>query len=282
MSAAFERVAGPFAFTEGPLWWRDAVLFTDIPTSRILRYDPAGGECTVWREGTNGANGLAADADGRVIACEGDARRLVRYEPDGAVSVLAERFEGKRLNSPNDVIIDRAGRIWFSDPRYGDRTGVQLEPDSIYRLTPQAGGAFALERLTFDTTRPNGLALSPDERTLYVAQSEYGDGKARELRAYPVRDDGTLGAYRVLHDFYPHRGIDGMKVTPDGRIVAACGWSRSGPGPRIAIFTPDGELAASFAVPVDQPSNCAFAPDGSTLYVTAGGCLWRLRFEEAP
>ena len=272
MDWSFEIVAGPFGFTEGPAWDGQALLFSDIPSSRILRYDPDSGETTVYRENTHEGNGLMFDAAGRLYGCQGgtDGRRVVRYEPDGGVTVIADRFEGRRLNSPNDLAFDRRGRLWFTDPRYGDfRADMELEHESVYRADPQPDGSWLLHRVTFDTTRPNGLLISPDGRTLYVAQSEYGVDRKRELRAYPIRDDGSVGDYQVLHNFYPHRGIDGMCLDVDGNLVATAGWNESGPGPLLYFFSPTGRVLATHPVPFDRPTNCTWGgPELRTLYVT--------------
>ncbi len=122
MTWGFERVAGPFALTEGPAWDGNAVLFTDIPNNRIMRYRPSSGQCTEYQTATDHANGLMLDRDGRLYACEEGTRRVVRYNSDGSRSVLADHFEGKRLNSPNDLAFDEQGSLWFTDPRYGDKT----------------------------------------------------------------------------------------------------------------------------------------------------------------
>jgi gluconolactonase len=245
-----------------------------------MRYDPGSGECKVVREGTNEANGLMLDAEGRLYGCEGGGRRIVRYEPDGGVTVIADRFEGKRLNSPNDLAIDRRGRIWFTDPRYGEkRDDMELDHESVYRLDPPpapnppiaSGEQWSIRRMTFDTTRPNGLLVSPDQKRLYVAQSEYGEERKRELRAYPIRDDDTLGPFEVLHNFYPHRGIDGMCLDVEGNIIATAGWEVSGPGPMIYVFAPNGRVLETHPVPADRPTNCTFGGmDLTTLFVTAG------------
>lgn len=286
MSWTFERVAGPFGLTEGPVWDGTGLLFSDIPTSRILRYDPRTAACTVYRTDTHHANGLRMDAQGRLYACEGGGRRIVRYEPDGRVTVLADRFEGRRLNSPNDIAIDTRGRVWFSDPRYegsavyGDDVGpLELDHESVFRLDPTPEGRWEIRRMTFDTTKPNGLLLAPDEKTLYVAQSHYGEGNKRELRAYPIRDDDTLGPYEVLHNFYPHRGIDGMTLDAEGNIIATAGWRQSGPGPMIYVFAPNGRVLETHPLPEDRPTNCTFGDeDLRTLYVTTiGGWLLRAR-----
>ena len=264
--------------TEGPAWDGTGLLYTRIQQSRIMRYDPATGACTIWREHTNCANGLTFDAAGRLYGCEGgetaDARRVVRYEPAGGVTVLADSFEGKRLNIPNDLVADPQGRIWFTDPFYEgaagpwsfDRAHKELDHDSVYRLDPRADGSYAIARVTFDTTRPNGLLFSVDYRTLYVAQSGREPAEKRQLRAYPVNGDGTLGAPTVLHDFGGHRGIDGMRLDAEGNIIAAAGWELGGPGPSIYVFSPSGEVLERHPVPCRRPTNCAFG--GADLYVT--------------
>ena len=287
MSWEFEQVAGPYGFTEGPAWNGEAVLFTDISTSRVMRYDPASGECTTFRSGTNEANGLIFDKDGELYACEGSTlftdgeggRRVSRYNANGTTTVVAQEFEGKRLNSPNDLAFDAQGRLWFTDPRYGDETAdLELDHRSVYRLDPLGDNSWEITRVTHDTTSPNGILVSRDGTWLYVAQSAYGDNNPRELRRYPINDDGSTGACEVLHNFYPHRGIDGMCWDSDGNIIATAGWEESGPGPMLYVFAPNGRVLETHPLPTDQPTNCTFGdPDLQTLYVTAGGCLFRTR-----
>lgn len=283
MTWNLERVAGPFSLTEGPAWDGEAVLFTDIPNNRIMRFHASSGECAEYQKETNQANGLMFDNDGRLYACEETARRVVRYNSDGSRAVLADRFEGKRFNSPNDLAFDEQGSLWFTDPRYGEKTDdLELDHRSVYRLDPQPDGMWKITRVTYDTTNPNGLLISPDQKWLYLAQSEYGEGNPRELRAYPINDDRTVGAYHVLYDFYPHRGVDGMCLDTDGNIVATAGWQRSGPGPMIYVFSPDGRVLETHPVPVDHPTNCTFGDtDLKTLFVTAGGSLYRARTERS-
>ena len=283
------------AVTEGPAWDGSGLLYTRIQQSRIMRYDPATGACTVWRENTNYANGLTFDAQGRLYACEGgetiDGRRVVCYQADGGMTVLAERYEGKRLNIPNDLVVDPQGRVWFTDPYYegaagpwsSDRGHKELEHDSVYRLDERPDGTWAITRVTFDTTRPNGLVFSLDHRKLYVAQSGRERGEKRQLRAYPVRADGSLDAPTVLHDFGRDRGIDGMRLDREGNIVAAAGWELGGPGPLIYVFSPSGEVLETHPVPCRRPTNCAFGgEDLTTLYVTTiEGFLFRARTDRA-
>jgi gluconolactonase len=268
MSWKFDQVDPPYgAVSEGPAWTGSVLLFTHIQASRIMRYDPATGSCTVYRENTNCANGLTQDPQGRLYGCEGgatiDARRVVRYEDGGGFTVLADRFEGKRLNIPNDLVVDPQGRIWFTDPFYEgaagpwsfDRANKELDHDSVYRLDPQPDGGYRIHRVTFDTTRPNGLLFSLDYKTLYVAQSGRGADEKRQLRAYPVNGDGSLGATAVLHDFGENRGIDGMRLDVEGNIVATAGWELGGPGPSIYVFSPSGEVRERHPVPAKRPTN---------------------------
>jgi gluconolactonase len=278
----WELLAGPATITEGPVWDGAGLLYTSIADNEIRRYDPVTGDIvTIYRD-TGASNGLALGPDGALYACEGTGRAVVRYGTNGVKTTLAERFEGHRLNSPNDLVLDRAGRIWFTDPRYGDdHSDRELDHDSVYRITPPAGaeGPSEIERLTFDTTRPNGLLLSPDERTLFVAQSDYDAGSVRQLRAYPIEPDGTLGQFTVLHDFGEARGIDGMCWDADGNIIATCGWERSGPGSRIAVFATEGTVLEEHLLPTTSgPTNCTFGgPNLDILYVTTlDGRLYRV------
>lgn len=276
----WELLTGPETITEGPAWDGEGLFFSSIDKSEIRRFDSANESITAVYRDTHETNGLIFGPDGSLYACEHASGMVSRYGIDGKRTVLASQFEGKRFNSPNDLVLDRAGRVWFTDPRYGDQTGRELEHDSVYRLTPTPDGStpWPAERLTFDTTRPNGLLLSPDERTLYVAQSDYNPGSVRQLRAYPVLPDGSLGAFEVLHDFGDARGIDGMCWDTDGNIVATCGWELSGPGPRIAVFSTDGSVLEEHPVPEGRPTNCVFGgPNLDVLYVTSiDGHLYRV------
>ena len=275
--------------TEGPSWDGSGLLYTRIQHSKIMRFDAVTGVVSLWRDNTNCANGMTFDAQGRLYACEGgatiDARRVVRYEHDGSVTVLADRFQGKRLNIPNDIVVDPEGSVWFTDPFYEgaagpwsfDRGNKELDHDSVYRLDPQADGSYSISRVTFDTTRPNGLLFSLDYKTLYVAQSGREKTEARQLRAYPVKPDKTLGRGEILHDFGENRGIDGMRLDTEGHVIATAGWEIGGPGPLIYVFAPSGEVIKTHPVPCTRPTNCAFGGDDlTTLYVTTiEGFLFR-------
>ena len=290
MEWEWEQVAGPFSrLTEGPAWDGRTLLFTHIPASRIMAYDPETGECTVYREDTNHTNGLAFDADGSLYGCCSGGRSIVRFEPDGSVTTIVDRLDGQRLNTPNDLAIDRQGRIWFSNPWNAGNIDPSEQQEmvnkDILRADPQPDGSWTCKRMTYDTTGTNGLLISPDEKSLYIIQTDNEPGAVRELRSYPILDDGSLGQYIVLHQFGwdyrgPQRGIDGMCLDTEGNIIATAGSWASGPGPMIYVWTPTGRVLESHPTPVriDSPTNCAFGgPDQRTLYVTTiGGHLFRV------
>jgi len=288
MAWQFEILLEPNGITEGPAWDGSGLLFTHIEQSRIMRYDKASGTIAIFRTGTNRANGLMLDKAGRLYGCEqgtpdgAGGRRIVRYDADGGLTVICDHYQGKKFNSPNDLAVDEQGRVWFTDPRYGDnRNDMELDHESVFRADPQPDGTWQVFRMTHDTTAPNGLLLSPDNKTLYVAQSKYGVGQARELRAYPIQEDGSLGDYQVLHNFYPHRGIDGMCLDTAGNLIATAGWELSGPGGMIYVFAPNGRVLETHPVPCKRPTNCTFGDaDRRTLYVTSiEGHLLRARTE---
>ncbi|MGH8619568.1 MAG: SMP-30/gluconolactonase/LRE family protein [Burkholderiales bacterium] len=264
--------------TEGPAWDGEHLLFTHIHANAILQYDPDTDEITEARTGTNRTNGLAFDAQGKLYGCCSGGRSVVRFDPDGKNTVIADRVDGKRLNTPNDLAIDRKGRIWFTNPvndgNWDKGSTMEVDHQSVYRLDPQADGTYTITRVTFDTTQPNGILVSQDQTTLYVAESGYTKGIPRELRAYPIRDDGSLGTFTTLFTWGEdakglHRGIDGMCLDRDGNIVATNGWEVSGPGPMITVFSPTGRVLETHPVPAIRPTNCCFGgADQTTLFVT--------------
>jgi len=280
MQWKFELIMKPPAvpLTEGPVWDGEHLYFTHIRASRIMRYDPKSGAITEARSGTNRTNGLAFDAGGRLFGCCSGGRAIVRFDPDGKNVVIADRIEGKRLNTPNDLAIDRKRRIWFTNPvnegNWDKTEQTELDDKSVIRCDPQKDGSYTTTRVTFDTTMPNGILVSPDQSTLYVAESGYARGIARELRAYPIKDDGSLGTYATLFTWGEdakgvHRGIDGMCLDRDGNIVATAGWEVSGAGPMIYVFSPTGRVLETHPLPASRPTNCCFGgPDLTTLFVT--------------
>ena len=280
MQWKFELLMKPPAkpLTEGPVWDGEHLYFTHIQASRIMRYDLKSGEITVAREGTNRTNGLCYDAQGRLFGCCSGGRSIVRFDADGKNTVITDRLDGKRLNTPNDLAVDRTGRIWFTNPinegNWDKTEKTELDNQSVIRCDPQPDGTYTTTRVTFDNTKPNGILVSPDQRTLYVAESGYTKGIMRELRAYPIHADGSLGAYTNLFTWGEdakgmHRGIDGMCFDMDGNIVATNGWEESGAGPMITVFSPTGRVLETHPVPAIRPTNCCFGgPDMTTLFVT--------------
>ena len=290
MNWDFDLIDGPYSGTiEGPAWDGSGLLFTHIPASKIMRFDPKLGKSTIYRSNTNNANGLIFDKTGNLFACEGGARRVVKYNQNNTTVEIAHRFTKRKLNIPNDLAIHHNGSIWFTDPYYEgaggpwseDRTAKELEHDSVYRLDPNDDGTWSIIRVTFDTSRPNGILFSLNYETLYVAQSGKEPSEFRQLRAYPINPDYSLGAFTVIHDFGPHRGVDGMVLDTSGNIIATAGFNQSGPGPIIYVFSPEGTILDQHKLPSDRPTNCTFGGDDlNTLYVTTGeGYLYSAKTE---
>jgi gluconolactonase len=249
-------VADGLGFTEGPVWLDDgSLLFSDIPNSRIHRI--AGEERSVYREPSGQSNGLTFDRQGRLLACEHENRR-VSIELEGVAQTLVDSFEGKRLNSPNDIVVRSDGRIFFTDPPYGIREEQRELPfNGVYSVAPDG----ALKLLIDDFDRPNGLALSPDERTLYIA-----DTNGRHVRAFDVANDGALSAGRVFAEMRDGGRPDGMKVDRDGRLYVSAG--------TVQVFAADGETLGAIECP-QEPANCGWGEDGSAFYITARTAVYR-------
>ena len=256
-SARLERIADGCRWTEGPVWFGDAgcLLFSDIPNNRILRWIEGVG-VSVWRQPSQFANGGTRDQQGRLVSCLHGARAVVRTEHDGRVTTLADRFEGQRLNSPNDVVVKSDGSIWFTDPHYGiamDYEGERADeelPCHVYRLDAHSG-KLALVSDEFDC--PNGLCFSPDESLIYIAETgRVGeDCAARQIRVFAVQD-GARGLLGPGRPFYaPDVGAaDGFRCDEDGNV-----WTSAGDG--VHCVSPEGELLGKIRVP-ERVSNVAF------------------------
>jgi gluconolactonase len=264
-----ELLATGFEFTEGPVWHPDGYLFlSDIPAHRIFKLTPDG-TSEVFREPSGGANGLTFDRQGRLIACEYHSRRVSRTESDGAISVLADSYHGKRLNSPNDVVVKSDGSIYFTDPFYGFPADQERELDfqGVYRIGPD--GAITL--LVDDFGVPNGLAFSPDERILYI-----NDSRHQHVRAFDVLSDGSLANGRILIDMRADaRGAaDGMKVDISGNLYV------TGAG-GTWVISRSGEHLGTIVTP-ELPENCAFGgPDNKTLFIAARTSIYSVRLRIA-
>ena len=286
--------AAVIAFTEGPAV--DAggnVFFSDIQNNRIMKR-AADGTLTVWRADSGRTNGNMFDAQGRLVSCEGaefgpgGRRRMTRTDmKTGAVEILTERFEGKRYNSPNDLVIDDAGRIYFTDPRYGDQTDRELDHESIYRIDPDGSVTRVLSQPAIQ--KPNGVTISPDNRTLYVVDSNPAPGGNRKIWAFDIAGDLSLSGQRVVYDFAPGRGGDGMRTDANGNLWIAAGVHRArNPNETtdvptgIYVVTPKGEMLGRIPIPEDAITNLAFGgPDLKTLYVVAGKTLFSIRVNVA-
>jgi gluconolactonase len=283
MAWRFERVAGPFeGAIGGVVRDADGVVFSTIDDGRLLRFDPATNSTTELRRYTNRVNGLARGPGGELYGAQEGGRRLVEFTPDGRVVPVDALLGGQYHNQPSDLVVDRGHRIYFTDPRhavipFGPAIFPFLDHCSVLRLERNDRRAWVASRITYDTVSPRAVLLSPDEATLYVADGEPKEGQARELRAYPLRADGTVDHARLIHCFGrdhagPQRGIEGMCLDAHGRVVAVAGWRRNGPGPLVYVFSPDGVLIETHPFPADLPNKCCFAGSGlDTLYVTTGG-----------
>lgn len=293
-------VATIVAFTEGPAQGPDGmVYFTDVTNNRILRFNPSTRKHEVFRADSNRANGLLFDSQGRLVACEGsDAEhatpRVTRTDlKTGKVEVVASQFEGKSFNGPNDVTIDSKGRLYFTDPA-PDATSVAAAKTSnatgvpgVYRLDPDGKITRLLAGL--DTEWPNGLVISPDDKTFYLIEAHKTDGGTRAIRAYDLSPEGTLSNRRVHYNFYPGRSADGMAIDAEGNIYAAAGLHRRRGTHEtldtkcgVHVISPSGKLLRMIPIPEDTITNTAFGgPDNKTLYITAGKTLFQVRNEIA-
>lgn len=283
-AAKIEKAAGGFQFTEGPLWFKDTgnLWFSDVQgnVTRQLAPDgtvteilkPAGYDGKDAPEGAFiGPNGMTFDKDGSVLICQHGNRRIARRNKAGVLTTLIDRFEGKKLNSPNDLVFKSDGALYFTDPPYGLTKGdedpkKELAFNGIYRLQ---GGKLTL--LNKEMTRPNGIAFSPDEKWLYVANS---DPAKKVWMKYPVMEDGTLGPGRVFADVTAEQadGLpDGLKVDAKGNVWA------TGPG-GVWIFNADGKHLGSIQ-PTEVPANCGFAEEGGVLWMTARTSVYRIKLK---
>jgi len=267
-----EKVSGGYKFTEGPVWsTRGTLLFSDIPANRIYELTAsalsagAGAAAAVYREPSGNSNGLTFDLEGRLIACEHGNRRVSRTEKDGTITVLADRYEGKRLNSPNDVVVGSDGSIYFTDPTYGiGKEDQELGFQGVYRIKPDG----KLELLVKDFKMPNGLCFSPDEKRLYIADSS----ELSHIRVFDVAPDGTLTGGGVFAATTKPGGPDGMKTDIKGNLYVA------GPG-GVWIFDPAGRRVDVIQTP-ETPANLAWGDgDGRTLYITARTSIYKVRLE---
>jgi gluconolactonase len=275
---------------ESPAWHPELGLLM-CGNGHIYRRDRTG-QLSIYRENAGGANGLLFDQEGRLVICESAQRRVTRLEKDGKLTILADRYNGRKFNQPNDLTIDFRGRIYFSDPQYGDRSKMEQKDiagrrlESIYRIeAPQS-----VDRATrHEVDRPNGLVITPDGRYLYVAENTNNVvGGPRKLWRFTLTEDGHIdGEFKMLiYDWKTSRGPDGMKLDAAGRLFVAAGLNQpkppyetqAQPTAGIYVFSPQGKLLEFLPIPRDEVTNCCFGDDDlKTLYITAGGSLWSIR-----
>jgi gluconolactonase len=283
------RELGSVDAGEGPAWdGKGNLYFTGKHRIRIR--DAAGG-IHAFRDSSNGANGLLFDPQGRLMICESANRRVTRVEADGKITVLADRYEGMRFNSPNDLTIDTKGRIYFSDPRYGPRDDMEMRDrngqtvEGVYRI--DAPGKVT-RVIGHEVERSNGVLVSPNDEFLYVADNNNNNvGGARKLWRFRLRADGTIEpeSRTLIFDWLTGRGPDGVKMDREGRLYVAAGLNKPNPPYETAdkfkggvyIISPQGRLLDFVPIPVDEVTNCAFGgSDWKTLFITAGGTLWSI------
>ncbi|MBE7419411.1 MAG: SMP-30/gluconolactonase/LRE family protein [Ideonella sp.] len=281
-SAHVEQLASGLRWAEGPVWFGDGryLLLSDIPNNRMLRWDETTGRSSVFRAPSNHANGHARDRQGRLLSCEHLTRRVTRTEYDGTITVLAERWQGKRLNSPNDIVCARDGGIWFTDPLFGIAGHWEGEPAAsetpwaVYRIDPRNG---ELQRVIDDLAAPNGLAFSPDEQMLYVVESRALPH--RRIWAYDVGADGTLTRKRLFVDAGGPGAYDGIKVDISGHVWCGFGSSDGTQADRldgVRVYNPAGQDVAHIHLPERCANLCFGGAKHNRLFMAASHSLYAL------
>jgi gluconolactonase len=274
-AAAVERLYTGCRWAEGPVWFGDGryLLWSDIPNDRILKWDESTGAVSVFRQPSGFANGNTRDRQGRLLTCQHGERRVLRTEYDGSLTVLADAYQGKRLNSPNDLVVKRDGTVWFSDPPFGilgHYEGHAAEPElptHLYRFDPRTG---ELRVACGDVERPNGLAFSPDERLLYVVQST----QQRRILAFDVDEGGRLSGQRVLIEPGPRGTPDGFRVDVDGNLW--CGWGMGEGLDGVRVFSPQGEAIGHIHLPERCANLCFGGRARNRLFMAASQSLYAL------
>lgn len=286
-SSSVEQLASGLRWAEGPVWFGDGryLLVSDIPNNRILRWDETTGRTSVFRQPSNNSNGLVRDRQGRLLACEHGTRRITRTEYDGTITVLADRFEGKRLNSPNDIVCRSDGTIWFTDPIFGiagnyegDKAAPEL-PQAVYRFDPASG---KLDLLLDDLAGPNGLCFSPDESRLYVVESRAEP--SRLIWAYDLDLQGRLQNKRKHVDAEGPGALDGIRCDEDGNLW--CGWGSNGSAgvdaetlDGVMVFNPQGRPIGHIQLPERCANLCFGGPKNNRLFMASSHSLYALYVE---
>jgi gluconolactonase len=275
MNATVHKLAGGTRWGEGPVWFGDhrCLIWSDVPANRMLRWDAQTGATTIFRAPSNYSNGNARDREGRLITCEHLSRRVTRTEHDGSITVIADRLNGKRLNSPNDVVVKSDGTIWFTDPPFGilgDHEGGRAEselPQAVYCADPARG---TLQVVADGIEGPNGLAFSPDESLLYVVESRYSP---RKILSYSVGEGGRLSNRRDFIVAEPGGTPDGFRVDEDGNLW--CGWGMgTAEQDGVRVFNKDGAPIGHIDLPERCANVCFGGPHRNQLFITGGRSLY--------
>jgi len=278
-NVGIERIATGFRWTEGPVYFRDGgyLLWSDIPNNRMLRWLEEDGHTSVFRSPSNYSNGNTRDRQGRLITCEHDSRRVTRTEHDGRITVLMDRFNGRKLNAPNDVVVASDDSIWFTDPGYGidgEYEGHKAKFElaaNVYRIDPKTGKASVM---VDDFTRPNGLAFSPDEKRLYIVDSGITHGGPSHIRAFDVVG-GKLKNSRVFAEDFAPGLTDGMRVDMRGNVWCSMGWA----DPQedgVRCYAPDGDLIGKVHLPETCANLCFGGKKRNRLFVCGSTSIYAL------
>lgn len=282
-SASVEQLFTGLRWAEGPVWFGDGrcLLVSDIPNDRILRWDEASGAVSTFRQPSNNANGNFRDRQGRLLTCEHLTRRVTRTEYDGSITVLADRFDGKRLNSPNDIVCARDGSVWFTDPPFGihgywEGAPAQAElPQAVYRIAPDG----KLQQVLTDLAGPNGLAFSPDESVLYVVESRAAPH--RKIWAWDHAPDGRLSNKRLAADAQGPGAFDGFRVDVEGNLW--CGFGSNGALDAdaealdgVRVFAPDGTAIGHIHLPERCANVCFGGRHRNRLFMAASHSVYAL------
>jgi gluconolactonase len=278
-NAAIERLWTGARWAEGPVWFGDGrfLLFSDIPNNRVLRWTEETGTVSVFSQPSNYANGHTRDRQGRLISCEHDTRRVTRTELDGRITVLMDKYQGKRLNAPNDVVVHSDGAIWFTDPGYGILGNYEGHPDTLelptnlYRLDPVTGQATVA---VSDLARPNGLCFSPDEKRLYLVDTGPAPGQPHPIYVYEVVEGRRLENRRLFCDM-GKGGSDGIRCDMDGNVWSAAGWGGEGYD-GVHVFAPDGKLIGQIRLPETCANLCFGGAKRNRLFMVASQSLYAL------